>query len=1082
MSGPGGIGGNRPVNTGYTAPTQGAGQVKQPGMEFVQDLVLGGKVRTAQAQTPGKSFTETMGAAFTSMGASVTSFFKGLGDRMATIEMPSLPRISLRRQEAAQPEAAQPKAAEPPHKQANERLKETYSKPSSATFCELFTLRAAEAGGRVPLADVNLDGLGKAIAKKIETESKGGKNPVSEATAHAIAQTQIDKFIGTKNALLDVVAARNLPLAEATVVNRFALQAEIRNPQALNAALDLRGSISTLFGQLQDPTLSRGDLIGALCEYQRAYDAALQPLVMGKTAEEFGADDIVSFASDALELNLQLLPQSVADEAIAKLWASPEAAAGGVSGPALQPKDLFARMQTPEFRELRGALQTANFSGGEDVSRESLAKLRNLMDTLGHVTRITGEMAGASHEAIDQAMQVNSNLTNLDDLPQDVMQGLQSGGLADVRYSLEKQIGGVADPSARMMLSNALTTANETRDILRPNSAKMKPEEKQVFLEQLHAQGTALSETIQRLDGLPGSSALRAQLTGHLEGQLQRVSAKLQDPALAEVALAWDVRQLAHVDNRQVLSSALANLAGAAERTSAHPAGMKEPERGPFLGELRAQRALLTEMRAVVDGRTGDDGVRSRVSAALGRQIGEIDGKLKSPAFTGVLRQELETAATARLKAAPTLDLKLADPAIRESMRAFLTEGMCVENLDFRDAIRAFQAELTRDPQTNTPEQLVALAGRIDARFVGEGTPQQINVSAKLADKLEEQVLALQLAGPQKQQEMLSATGPGSFQRTIASAAAEVNSLILTNTGAKFATFSARHQADAEIRAGTTRNVSAAVTTALTEDARTPLGAKPTSRSFPDGAQDASARFEALAGKFSDLFMKDFLRNGISVDGRHIPAPASGDGPGALARLEELVDAFGGDADFAGRATRMLGQNIAGAIQSGLFADQFGEQQIMQFTADVPRHDAQTVALSIFSQPDGTHRATYAISQQSEKATEFRASVDLTINALSLDEDDPPTVRVKRLDFQFGAVAKERAPAASTGARPPTGLEQLRMARAEQRLDGESEPVNADDAFGVRAAPPSDPAAGPAGRTPVASVPVARGEDPLTRA
>ena len=302
MSGPGGIGGNRPVNTGYTAPTQGAGQVKQPGMEFVQDLVLGGKVRTAQAQTPGKSFTETMGAAFTSMGASVTSFFKGLGDRMATIEMPSLPRISLRRQEAAQPEAAQAKAAEPPHKQANERLKETYSKPSSATFCELFTLRAAEAGGRVPLADVNLDGLGKAIAKKIETESKGGKNPVSEATAHAIAQTQIDKFIGTKNALLDVVAARNLPLAEAAVVNRFALQAEIRNPQALNAALDLRGSISTLFGQLQDPTLSRGDLIGALCEYQRAYDAALQPLVMGKTAEEFGADDIVSFASDALEL------------------------------------------------------------------------------------------------------------------------------------------------------------------------------------------------------------------------------------------------------------------------------------------------------------------------------------------------------------------------------------------------------------------------------------------------------------------------------------------------------------------------------------------------------------------------------------------------------------------------------------------------------------------------------------------------------------------------------------------------------------------------------------------------------------
>lgn len=92
MSGPGAIG-NQPVNTGYTAPTQGAGQAKEPGMDLVQDLVLGGKVRTAQAQPPGKPFTETMGAAFTAMGAAVTNFFKGLGDRMATIELPQLPRI-----------------------------------------------------------------------------------------------------------------------------------------------------------------------------------------------------------------------------------------------------------------------------------------------------------------------------------------------------------------------------------------------------------------------------------------------------------------------------------------------------------------------------------------------------------------------------------------------------------------------------------------------------------------------------------------------------------------------------------------------------------------------------------------------------------------------------------------------------------------------------------------------------------------------------------------------------------------------------------------------------------------------------
>ena len=114
----GGAGNNRPVNTGATLPTAGAGQAKEPGMEFVQDLVLGGKVHTAQAQPAGKSFTETMGAAFTAMGAAVTNFFKGLGDRMASIELPQLPRISLRQQEAVQAEAAAPQRPADPFEAA----------------------------------------------------------------------------------------------------------------------------------------------------------------------------------------------------------------------------------------------------------------------------------------------------------------------------------------------------------------------------------------------------------------------------------------------------------------------------------------------------------------------------------------------------------------------------------------------------------------------------------------------------------------------------------------------------------------------------------------------------------------------------------------------------------------------------------------------------------------------------------------------------------------------------------------------------------------------------------------------------
>ena len=123
MSGPGGIGGNRPTNNIASYPGTSPNSkldVNDPELNehgrFVAEqqaqaktvALAGGPQRTAQAQPPGKSFTETMGAAFTAMGAAVTSFLRGLGDRIATIEMPSLPRISLRRQEAAQANAYNP--------------------------------------------------------------------------------------------------------------------------------------------------------------------------------------------------------------------------------------------------------------------------------------------------------------------------------------------------------------------------------------------------------------------------------------------------------------------------------------------------------------------------------------------------------------------------------------------------------------------------------------------------------------------------------------------------------------------------------------------------------------------------------------------------------------------------------------------------------------------------------------------------------------------------------------------------------------------------------------------------------------
>lgn len=98
---------NRAANAAYTAPTSGAKPADALGMDHLRSLTLGeGPSRTVQAQPPGRPMADRIGAQFSAMGAAVSQFFRGLGARLSSMEMPSLPRISLRRQEAAQPQAA----------------------------------------------------------------------------------------------------------------------------------------------------------------------------------------------------------------------------------------------------------------------------------------------------------------------------------------------------------------------------------------------------------------------------------------------------------------------------------------------------------------------------------------------------------------------------------------------------------------------------------------------------------------------------------------------------------------------------------------------------------------------------------------------------------------------------------------------------------------------------------------------------------------------------------------------------------------------------------------------------------------
>jgi len=102
---------NRPVNTANTLPTPSANESQGVEQAGARSVNLGEGQRTAEGLPPKRSRVESFKAA-------ASQFFKGLTDRLPTIKMPSLPRISLRRQEAAQAEAAAPQRPADPFEAA----------------------------------------------------------------------------------------------------------------------------------------------------------------------------------------------------------------------------------------------------------------------------------------------------------------------------------------------------------------------------------------------------------------------------------------------------------------------------------------------------------------------------------------------------------------------------------------------------------------------------------------------------------------------------------------------------------------------------------------------------------------------------------------------------------------------------------------------------------------------------------------------------------------------------------------------------------------------------------------------------
>ena len=355
-----------------------------------------------------------------------------------------------------------------------------------------------------------------------------------------------------------------------------------------------------------------------------------------------------------------------------------------------------------------------------------------------------------------------------------------------------------------------------------------------------------------------------------------------------------------------------------------------------------------------------------------------------------------------------------------------------VRTAAFSDAVGRFQAELGRSPQTHTPAQLLAMAAKIEERFIGAGAREQVGLPQDMADGFQDLVFELQMRGSSR----LDATALAPVQAALA-------------------------QATDHLQAATdptVQRIQQGLQNRIQEDAdNLPLGARlPNSFTGSVGSATAAAaaQFNQLSQPFSQLFIEDLLRNGIEVNGQRIEAPPAGDTAQALATLQSLVKAFGGDADLAGRATSMLAQNIAGAIQQELMGDTAMQAEFMRYM-NTPAAQEQAITLAVDRQPDGTFEARYGVNRLKPAANqELQCAV-----VLGLDVSQPRVaVSVKGFDVQVGDVQDHAVPQRSAGGArtvpAPTGMEQLRQHAEQVKLREQARSL-AEDAPGEVATEPA---------------------------
>ncbi|MES2598980.1 MAG: hypothetical protein V4662_26860 [Verrucomicrobiota bacterium] len=172
---------------------------------------------------------------------------------------------------------------------------------------------------------------------------------------------------------------------------------------------------------------------------------------------------------------------------------------------------------------------------------------------------------------------------------------------------------------------------------------------------------------------------------------------------------------------------------------------------------------------------------------------------------------------------------------------------------------------------------------------------------------------------------------------------------------------------------------------------------------------NAPLTLQTKAAHFSEGFLKDFFRNGITVNGKRIEGPGTNDHVLMERALDTLVSEFP-SIEEAGRVTRPLFQAVGASITMALLKDPATAEPMMKVSMSQGMRVADRLDFSITSEGEGSYNVKAEMGLQKgsrtmngERADGLGVVVEIDISITGGNQGEvPPTIGVVGMDFVFG--------------------------------------------------------------------------------